>query len=143
MNRADRRVMKRKAPAAAAIMASCCFDFERGSLKPVTELKAIEALTRAFTLLIRANGKPVAIPLSEAEAMGFPERNAGFLPGAVNWLAVGLDVQGRGTYALHSADSDNRQHAHEVARALALGRLAEVCATAGFPLAPSLAGGER
>jgi hypothetical protein len=42
-------------------------------------------------------------------------------------------------YALHSALSDNRQHAHDVARTLALAKLAEVCATAGFPPLADLA----
>jgi len=139
MNRAQRRAMKRKAPADAALMAACCFDFLRNGIKPVSSPLAVAALTRAFRRMIEAGGEPVAIPVSEAEALGFPERHADHMPGAVNWLAVGLDVQRRGTYALHSALSGNRQRAHEVARALALSKLAEVCATAGFPPSSDLA----
>jgi hypothetical protein len=133
LTRAQRRAMKSKAPATAAVMAACCFDFLKGGTKPVTHPLAVEALTRAFCRMIEAGGKPLAIPVSEAEALGFPERKADHLPGGVTWLAVGLDVQGRGSYALHTAQSDDRPVAHEVARSLALARLAEVCASPGFP----------
>lgn len=133
LTRAQRRAMKSKAPATAAVMAACCFDFLKDGMKPITHPHAVAALTRAFRRMIEAGGKPVAIPVSEAEALGFPERKADHLPGGVTWLAVGLDVQGRGTYALHSAESEDKATAHEVARTLALARLAEVCATAGFP----------
>ena len=138
MNRAQRRALQRNAPATAALMASCCFDFLTDGLKPITNPVAVAALTRAFTHLIRSGGQPLAIPVSEVEALGFPERKPDHLPGAVTWLAVGLDVQGRGSYALHSALSQDRAAAHEAARALALSRLAEVCATAGFPAATTL-----
>jgi hypothetical protein len=94
-----------------------------------THPKAVAALTRAFRRLIEAGGKPLAIPVSEAEALGFPERQPDHLPGGVTWLAVGLDVQGRGTYALHSALPEDKATAHEVA----LARLAEVCSFPGFP----------
>lgn len=133
LTRAQRRAMKSKAPATAAVMAACCFDFLRDGMKPITHPQAVAALTRAFRRMIEAGGKPVAIPVSEAEALGFPERKADHLPGGVTWLAVGLDVQGRGSYALHTAQSDARPVAHEVARSLALARLAEVCASPGFP----------
>ncbi len=133
LNRAQRRALKRKAAANAALMAACCFDFLRDGMKPITQPEAVAALTRAFRRLIEADGKPVVMPVSEAEALGFPERQADHLPGGVTWLAVGLDVQGRGSYALHTAQSDDRPMAHEVARSLALARLNEVCAFAGFP----------
>lgn len=132
-NRAQRRAMKRKAPANAAVMAACCFDFLKDGMKPITHPEAVAALTRAFRRLIEAGGKPVALPVTEAEALGFPERKADHLPGAVTWLAVGLDVQGRGSYALHSALSPDRETAHDVARTLALAQLAAVCAYPGFP----------
>lgn len=133
LTRAQRRAMKSKAPATAAVMAACCFDFLRDGMKPITHPQAVAALTRAFRRMIEAGGKPVAVPVSDAEALGFPERKADHLPGGVTWLAVGLDVQGRGSYALHTAQSDDRPIAHEVARSLALTRLAEVCASPGVP----------
>lgn len=133
MNRKARRAMRGKAAPAAALMAACCFDFQNGEARPIKDPPAVAALARAFELMIRAGGKPVAIPISEAAALGFPERKADNLPGGVTWLAVGTDLQGRGSYALHSAQSADRAHAHEAARALALAHLAEVCATVGFP----------
>ncbi len=133
LNRAQRRAMKRKAPAHAALMATCCFDFLKDGVQPITDPQAVAALSRAFRRLIEAGGQPLAVPVTEAEALGFPERQADHLPGAVTWLAVGLDVQGRGSYALHSALSPDRATAHDVARTLALARLAEVCALPGFP----------
>jgi hypothetical protein len=143
LSRAQRRAMKRKAPANAAFMAACCFDFLKDGMKPITAPQAIAALTRAFRRLIEAGGQPVAVPVTEAEALGFPERQADHLQGAVTWLAVGLDVQGRGSYALHSALSPDRATAHDVARTLALAQLAEVCAYPGFPkvAAPKAKGG--
>ncbi|MBL9050150.1 MAG: hypothetical protein JNK19_08575 [Tabrizicola sp.] len=125
--------MKSKAPATAAVMAACCFDFLKDGMKPITHPQAVAALTRAFRRMIEAGGKPLAIPVSETEALGFPERRPDHLPGGVTWLAVGLDVQGRGAYALHSALSEDKATAHEVARTLALARLAEVCSFPGFP----------
>lgn len=133
LNRSQRRAMKSRAPATAAVMAACCFDFLKDGMKPITHPQAVAALTRAFRRMIEVGGKPVAIPVSEAEALGFPERKPDHLPGGVTWLAVGLDVQGRGTYALHSALSEDKPTAHEVARTLALARLAEVCSFPGFP----------
>ena len=92
--------------------------------------------TRAFTLLLRFEGKPVAVPLSEAEAMGFPAHKRACLPGGVTWLAVGLDPEMRASYALQSAAGPDRAAAHEAARELALSRLTGLCATPGFPMGP-------
>ena len=132
--RAQRRIMKRKAGEMADRMARCCHDFHRGALVPVTHAPAIAALTRAFTLLLRAGGQSMAVPLSEAEALGFPRHARDRLAQGVTWLAVGLDPEGRGTYALQSAASPDRPSAHEAARSLALSRLAVTTATAGFPM---------
>ena len=133
MNRKDRRRLAAKASANAAIMAACCFDFLKDGMKPITHPQAVAALTRAFRRMLEAGGRPIAIPVSETEALGFPERRRAYLPGGVTWLAVGLDVQGRGSYALHSAEADDRAVAHEAARTLALAELARVCSFAGFP----------
>ena len=143
LNRAQRRAMKRKAPAHAAFMATCCFDFLKDGVQPISAPQAVAALSRAFRRLIEAGGLPLAVPVTEAEALGFPERQVDHLPGAVTWLAVGLDVQGRGSYALHSALATNRAIAHDAARTLALAQQAEVCAYPGFPkvAAPKATGG--
>lgn len=132
--RAQRRLMKRKAGETAACMARCCHDFHGSAMVPITAAPAIAALTHAFTLLLHAGGRSMAVPISESEALGFPRPARDRPPGAVTWLAVGLDPEGRGTYALHSAASPDRASAHEAARSLVLSRLALTAAAAGFPM---------
>lgn len=137
-NRAQRRMMKAHAKPAAALMASRCFDFHAGGdLAPITAPQSVAALKRAFTLLLRFGGKPVAVPIAEAEARGFPRWHDGVAPGSVTWLAVGLDREGRASYALQTASSPVLACAHEAARERALASLAHVCATAGFPEGPA------
>lgn len=137
MNRAQRRAWKRKAEATGAKLASRCYDFQDGAIVPVADPRAIGALARAFTLLLRNGGQSLAVPLSEAEAEGFPAYARNRPQGSVTWLAVGMDAEGRASYALHSAVSEARDMAHDAARSLALSRLAETCATRGFPMTPA------
>ena len=136
MNRALRRAAKANAKQTAAVLASRVYDFQGGAVVRVTDGRAIEALTRAFMLLLRFEGRPVAVPLSEAEVMGFPAHKRACLPGGVTWLAVGLDPEMRASYALQSAAGPDRAAAHEAARELALARLTGLCATPGFPMGP-------
>ena len=75
-NRAQRRAMGANAEALADRMVSKIFDFECGTLVSVTDPLAVGALRRAFRLMLRAEGEPVAIPLSPAEANGFPMHKA-------------------------------------------------------------------
>lgn len=71
MNHAQRRKMKGAAAPTAALMAARCFDFHAGgNLVRITAPAAVAALTHAFTLLLRFSGKPVAMPIAEAEARG-------------------------------------------------------------------------
>lgn len=133
-NRTFRRAMKRNAEAVAAKLASRCYDFQGGGIVPVSNPLAIAALTRAFKLLLRNGGQPLAVPVSEAEAQAFPAYAANRQPRPITWLAVGMDREGRATYAMQSASSDAPALAHEAARSLALSRLAETCAKPGFPM---------
>ena len=135
-NRAQRRRMKAEAKPAAALMASRCYDFQGGGdLVRITAPQSVAALTRAFALLLRFGGEPVAVPIAKAEAQGFPRWSDAFAPDGVTWLAVGIDREGRASYALQTASSPVVACAHEAAREKALDSLAQVCATAGFPLA--------
>ncbi|MDQ2065071.1 hypothetical protein Q9295_01695 [Xinfangfangia sp. CPCC 101601] len=133
-NRNQRRTMKRNAAAQAAKLAACCFDYNGREMLPVTDPVAIAVLERAFTRMLKAGGEPMAVPLSEAEASAFPlhEGEKRLLPGGVTWLAVGVDVSGRGTYAMQCAWDESRALAHEGARAMALSRLRASLAEAGF-----------
>lgn len=141
MNREERRRLAAKAPALARLAAASTFDMGEDGLRPVIQRQAMAALQRAFERMLKAGGQPMAVPLSEAEASAFPAYCALPTPGAVHALAVGLDVDGRGTYALQSAAGANKAQAHEVARSLALARLAELMAIRGFRAPLAAAGG--
>ncbi|WP_283179031.1 hypothetical protein [Gemmobacter sp. 24YEA27] len=134
-NRHQRRAMKRNAAANAALLARCCFDYDGNAMLPVADPLAITVLERAFTRMMQAGGEPMAVPLSEAEACAFPlhEGEKRLLPGGVTWLAVGVDVSGRGTYAMQCAKDGSRALAHEAARAMALSRLRASLDMPGFP----------
>ena len=133
MNRTARRALKARAPAMARLWAATCLDFSEGRLQPIKAPAAVEALRKAFQRMIEAGCKPMAFPISEAAAMGFPVRNAGPMPGAAHILAVGVDVLGCGTCTLESVVSDDRALAHEMGRQRALARLQEVCSAPGYP----------
>ena len=132
MNRAQRRILQAKAEILAATLVSCMFDFKGGTLVRVTDPAALGALRRALTRMLKAGGQPVALPISSREAEGFPRYKALQIPGGKTWLAVGLDRDGRGSYALHSVWAENGAAAHEVARMLALARLKKLTMTKGF-----------
>lgn len=133
-NRAQRRVLKHNAKAAAAQLARRCYDYRAGGgMAPVIHPGAVAALTRAFTLLLHRCGEPVAVPIAKVEAEGFPRWPDDVAPVGVTWLAVGVDMEGRASYALQSAANPSLDLAHEAARAKALAELERVCATRGFP----------
>ena len=134
MNRAQRRAMKGSADSLASTIAGRCYDIHGAGLQRVCDPHSIKALTRAFALLLRSGGQPLAVPISEAEARGFPRFDGSLFTGGVSWLAVGMDAENRASYTLQTAKGDDRSAAHEVARSLALSRLGLVCATAGFPM---------
>lgn len=141
MNRTARRALKRDAPGMAEKLANSCLDFHGGVLVKVTDPKAIAALRRAFRRMIEAGGEPLALPISEDEANGFPRHAANRIEGGVSWLAVGLDPANRGAYALQSAGSNFRPAAHDHAKEKALANLALICAAPGFPPVPKPTGG--
>lgn len=136
MDRNARRVLKRTAPAMADKLAKSCHDFQDGAVVQVVAPEAVAALRRAFRRMIEAGCKPVALPVTEQEAEGFPRHAANRIEGGVSWLAVGLDPSNRGAYALQSAISNVRAAAHDAAKEKALASLALICAAPGFPPVP-------
>lgn len=141
MNRETRRALKRDAPAYADKLAKSCHDFQGETLVQVTDPMAVAALRRAFRRMLEAGCKPVALPISEDEAQGFPRHAANRIEGGVSWLAVGLDPSNRGAYSLQSAASNFRPAAHDAAKEKALANLALICSAPGFPPMPKDARG--
>lgn len=132
--RNQRRSLKRNAGGTAAVLAACCFDYKGAELTPVSDPLAVDALRRAFTLMLKAGGGPMAVPIANMEASAFPRyKDRGLLPDGVTWLAVGLDISGRATYAIQTAQDEDRTLAHDAARSMALSRLRSSLAHAGFP----------
>lgn len=143
MNRTQRRAMKRNAPKLAAILSETCLDYYGGKLEPITDRPAVAALRLAYRRMLEAGGKPMAVPISEEAAMGFPVRKAKPMPGAAHWLAVGIDVAGHATCTLESAIADCRAVAHDAARDRALARLQRECSFGGYSTASTGAGQPR
>lgn len=100
MTRHERRRMKARAAKTAALFTRVCTDYAPdGQLTTVDHPKTIAALQRAFHRLLQNGGEPQVMRLTRAEADAFPRRGAD-LKGADPYLAVGLDLDGRGTYSL-------------------------------------------
>lgn len=133
LSRAQRRAYRAKAAATAATLASCCYDFDAGGLVRITRPEAKAALTRALARMLKADCRPLALPLSKAETEAFPRYHGRGLPDGVAWLAVGIDPDGRGTYAMQFATGPDRGLAHDAAREMALARVADLTTTRGFP----------
>ncbi len=133
MNRSARRALRAQAERVAPMWAATCLDFSDGRLQPINDPAAVEALRKAFKRMLEAGGAPMAVPISEEAAMGFPVRRAKPMRGAAHLLAVGIDVAGCGTCALESVISEDRALAHELGRQRALERLRESCSVPGYP----------
>ncbi|MEZ5913452.1 MAG: hypothetical protein R3D84_15530 [Paracoccaceae bacterium] len=144
LNRAQRRAMRAQADTLAARLAKSAFNCHDAGIEVIAHPVAVAALHRAFRRSLEAGGKPVALPLSHREAEAFPghedfapEALAGLdtdTPAFAACLAVGLDPEGRGAFAVHRAVSTHTAGAHEAARSKALARLRAIAAEAGFPL---------
>lgn len=132
MNRTDREALRKSAPAIAARLAAATINLVGSKLVPVSDPLAVGALARAFTLLIRAGGKPVAVPLSRGEVLAFPKSRPLDLPGTVHWLAVGTDGQGLAISTVHSVCGPVKAVAHDLARSRALAAISEFGAFSGL-----------
>ncbi|OWU70507.1 hypothetical protein [Marinibacterium profundimaris] len=134
MNRAQRKAMQRRTGIGPAKLARHCYDIRGDALVRVSDPAAVAVLTRAFTLLLCSGGLPVAIEVTPDEARAFPRFRDNPAGLGVTWLAVGFDSEGRASYALQTANCEDGALASEAARVLACAKLAEVCATPGFPI---------
>lgn len=134
MNRSQRRAMARNADATAATLAACCLDYRGSMMRRVDRPVAVAALTRAFALMLKAGGQPVSIRLTEAEAEAIARPGSPNIPGAVAWLAVGLDTIGMATYVMQDVFCLDREKASAAARRSAMAQLVEACQVPGFPM---------
>lgn len=101
--RAERRKMRACAKIGAPILARYCVDHNpiSGHKVAVTDDRAVEVLRRAFYRLLIEGGDIQVLALSDQTARAFPNCHTTQIPEqAKAWLAVGLDVDGRGTFAL-------------------------------------------
>jgi hypothetical protein len=133
LNRAQRRQAARRW--AEPLARSCLHTREGRIIAAQAGERAVKALARGFEHLLRT-GEPAVLQLSPAEAMAFPGADAEGAQRAQSWLAVGLDVEERGTYALRHIDMDvaglDRVTARRVVERFMLRELAEVCGRAGL-----------
>lgn len=127
-NRSTREALKRQAPAIAARLAADTWVFDGAELVVVADPMAVGALFRAFRMMIRAAGQPVALPISRAEALAFPANNSRDVPGSVYWLAVGVNVSGKATSSVQCVSGPVKAVSHELARTRALAAVADGCA---------------
>jgi hypothetical protein len=104
------------------------------SVMRISDPRAIEVLTAAFSKLLASGGSPVAISVPTEDACRFPRYTCTDLPAGRRWLAVGFDAEGRGCSALQSAQADDAALANLAAKSLALSKLALTASMPGFPI---------
>ncbi len=132
--RSARPLSRKAASKLAGRLASCCYDFMGATVVRISDPRAIEVLTAAFSKLLASGGSPVAIPVPTEDARHFPRYARTDLPVGRWWLAVGFDAEGRGCYALQSALADDASLADLAAKSLALSKLALTASKPGFPI---------
>jgi hypothetical protein len=138
-NRTERRKMRACAKTFAPLLARTCLDVNTrtGRKLLVADPRAVAVLERAFNRLMTEAGQIQIIALSEETARTFPAYDPGRIPpGAKPWLAVGLDVDGRGTFTLRhvlapfATDTTTERRAAEMALK---SELAPQLARSGWP----------
>jgi hypothetical protein len=140
MNRDLKRKVKADASKIAAQMARTCLDYTgNGVVVRVQDHRAVTVLERAFGAMLRGGCVPLAMQITPDVARAFPR--ASDAPGVAKpWLAVGIDGQGRGTYALRWLGIAARNEAEE--RALAelamLAELSRETGRQGFPMGQAM-----
>jgi len=141
MNRKLKRTIKANAAKIGAQMARTCLDYTpSGAVVRVLDLRAVTVLERAFTAMLLGGCEPLTMQIAPEVAAAFPRSSTAPNATARPWLAVGIDMQGRGTYALRwmhivaPNGADQRAFAE-------LAMLAELsCETGrvGFPMAQAM-----
>lgn len=136
MNRKQRRSIKANAAGIAAKMAGAAYDYTTaGALVRVTHPVAIAALVRAFQHMLANGCEAHTTRISSATANAFPRGNP-TPQGALSYLAVSLDPDGRGTYSIRAIATLGAPAylAELLNRKAALHHLSAHTGTRGFPL---------
>jgi hypothetical protein len=135
LNRQQRRhAAKRFAPELARSFLQVSIPADRGRpVMPVHGEKAVRVLTRALAQLIQT-AQPHCMRLTPDEAMGFPGQDPEALQGGEPWLAVGIDRDGRATYALRyvAPQTGDRMAVRRLVEHFMFRELAVLCAASGL-----------
>ena len=137
MNREARRALSARARDVALQLSRTAMDYNAaGQVVRVNHPRAQAALAKAYERLLRANGAPQVMRVSDDTAKAFPRAGQRPQADAGAWVAVGLDSAGLATYALRwlpGAADPVAQRA--LAEAMMLSALSAECARPGFPVA--------
>ena len=143
MNRQTRRRLAAHADALSVLWARSCLGYGR-CVRPVLvqDARAVQALESAFSKMLRAGGEPMVVAVSNEVADAFPLQCAGdavLARLAKAWLAVGIDRDGRATYAMRRLVIGGVSAAEErdLAEVAMLGELAKELNAPGFPAGTS------
>lgn len=129
------RKQRRQRQATATLLAGTCYDYTpEGRVIRVSHPEAIKALKRAFQMLIENDCEPQVVKLPYRVAVTFPGKVE--RPDLATYLAVGIDVDGRGTYSLRKIVTPGAAGtvAEMCNRAVALSCLAPKLKERGFPI---------
>jgi hypothetical protein len=101
----------------------------------VNHPRAQAALAKAYERLLRANGAPQVMRVSDDTAKAFPRAGQRPQADAGAWLAVGVDCAGLASYSLRwlPAFRIDPTAQRAFAEAMLLSALAVECARPGFP----------
>ena len=144
MNRQTRRRLAAHADALSVLLARSCLGYGR-CVRPVLvqDARAVRALESAFARMLRGGGEPLVVEVTQEVAAAFPLQRGGdaiLSRLAKAWLAVGIDREGRATYAMRRlciagvSPSEER----DLAEVAMLGELAKELNAPGFPVGSSM-----
>jgi hypothetical protein len=138
MNREARRALSARARDVALQLSRVAMDYNAaGQVVRVNHPRAQAALAKAYERLLRANGAPQVMRVSDDTAKAFPRAGQRPQADAGAWLAVGLDRAGLASYVLRWLPGAVLDPVVEraLAEAMLLSALAVECARPGFPAA--------
>lgn len=140
-NRASRRQLKRLAPSVAKLWAESCLPCSpNGAMDAIRHPTAIRILERAFRHLLKNGLEPHTVKLTPSQMEAFPgvQPRIADLNKATPYLAVGVDVGGRGTYSIRWISTPGVEPlvAEQMNRLAAVQCLEPHLQTSGFTVTP-------